>query len=203
MQIRKLTLPALRELYHTELKATFPPTELKPLFAMQRLLREGEYIPLAWYADGTDELLGYALLWTEGEGQPALLDYFAVPEALRGRGVGAKLLAALEEYLAGRPMIIEAEAPDGGDEDALRQRRLDFYTRCGAKYLPYDCWLFGVHYRCLAAGWDGARGEALMEAHRSLYLHKHKGMMQKYVHIPYVPGDEVPESIIWSELKDE
>ena len=36
MQIRKLTLPALRELYHTELKATFPPTELKPLFAMQR-----------------------------------------------------------------------------------------------------------------------------------------------------------------------
>ena len=100
-------------------------------------------------------------------------------------------------------MIIEAEAPDGGDEDELRRRRLDFYTRGGAEFLPYDCWLFGVHYRCLATCRSGADGEKLMEAHRRLYLRRPKSIMHKYVRIPFLPGDEVPESVIWSELEDE
>ena len=202
MHVRTLNAGELGRLYQTELKKTFPPEERKPLSAMLRLLREGEYIPLAYYAEDGGALLGYALLWTEGADRPVLLDYFAVSEALRGQGIGAELLRELGAFLAGRALIIEAEAPDGGAEDALRQRRLDFYTRCGAEYLPYDCWLFGVTYRVLALG-GAADGQTLMEAHRSLYLRHRKRLMRKYVRIPLVPGEALPESIPWSETEDE
>lgn len=178
---------ALRALYNSELKAAFPLSELKPLHAMERLRAADCYEPTAFYDE--EGLAGYALLWTH-EGA-VLLDYFGVPEARRNQGLGSKILRELVPLLGERVMILEAEAPDGGAEDALRQRRLDFYLRAGCVMLPYDCALFGVHYNCLAMNCGDRDAQTVLQLHHALYRkHMLRAMDEAYVQIPLLPGEK-------------
>ena len=61
MKLHILTPDELKTAYETDLREAFPPTELKPLFAMEDLRRKGLYDPLAFY-DEAGQILGYALL---------------------------------------------------------------------------------------------------------------------------------------------
>ena len=151
MTLRELDLTELRRLHETELHEAFPPEELKPCAAMETLVRAGVYHPMgAWEGD---TLVGYAILWESPGSRYVLIDYLGVTASRRNRGLGGKILGRLREtFRDWDGIIVESEAPDGGEQDALRRRRMDFYRRSGFTFLDYDCILFGVHYAvCLCS----------------------------------------------------
>ena len=89
--------------------------------------------------------------WEAPQRKYVLIDYLGVTAARRNGGLGAELLRLLrEKFRSWDGIIVESEAPEGGQSDGIRQRRMNFYRRNGYTFLRYDCMLFGVHYRvCL------------------------------------------------------
>ena len=67
MRLRELDLEELKWLHENELSEAFPPEELKPFAAMEKLCASGLYHPVGAY-EGED-LVGYALLWESPGGQ--------------------------------------------------------------------------------------------------------------------------------------
>src|SRR5207244_1644765 len=73
----------------------------------------------------------------------SFLSYFAVGSSERGQGLGRRLWRATTAYLVdhGAPsrIVLEVEVPEqvahGSPEWTVRQRRIHFYTRCGASVL--------------------------------------------------------------------
>ena len=75
--------------------------------------------------------------------------YFAVSEALRGKGYGQEILSALlDEYRSGLPFIIDIESPLQTDapNPEQRQRRHAFYRRNGLKDTPTSRTYEGITY---------------------------------------------------------
>ena len=167
MTLRDLTLQELHHLHRHELREAFPPEELKPFAAMKKLYRAGVYHPVgAWEGE---TLVGYALLWEAPQRKYVLIDYLGGTAARRNGGLGAELLRLLrEKFRSWDGIIVESEAPEGGQSDGIRQRRMNFYRRNGYTFLRYDCMLFGVHYRvCLCSPNGKGSEEATMAAHQA------------------------------------
>ncbi len=202
LTLRALSLPELRQLYDTEITASFPPNERKPFSAMRGLYERGRYLPFG-AVDAAGELVGYALLWSAAPQGYVLLDYFGVRERLRASGYGSAILPLLQaQFRDWDGLIIEAEAPDGGAEDVQRQRRLDFYRRAGAALLPHDAWLFGVHYRTLLLETSGRHTPgAAREAHRALYHNYFDAEIRaRFVRVPFDPQRERAPAFDWGRL---
>jgi len=200
MEIRELTKEELKTLYEAEMKAAFPPAELKPFSAMERLMDRGVYRPLGLFEDGA--VVSYLLLWTDPSGQYALGDYLGTVVGRRNGGLGGKFLQAVfNSFPEFKCIFGEVEAPGRSaseEENALRRRRLAFYERCGLRYLNYDCALFGVHYRCLAYG--GAPDEEVLKAHQEIYASQFPpDKLEKYIQIPLAPGAAVKPVTDWDE----
>ena len=200
MTLRELTEQELKRLHETELREAFPPEELKPFAAMQKLMQAGAYQPVGAFEGET--LVGYAILWREPSGRYVLIDYLGVTASRRNGGLGGQILDLLARRFGQLDgIIVESEAPEGGETDALRRRRMDFYRRNGFAFLDYDCILFGVHYAvCLRSPNGRGTGEAVMEAHRALYRAQFPDWAyRKFIQIPRDPKNplEPPES--WAE----
>lgn len=195
MELRRLTEEELYPWFETELTEAFPPNERKPLPEIQKLIAQGRYE--VWGLFEGDTLLGYATLWMEpGDKRCILLDYLGVTAARRNGGIGRRIVAMLAERLAGKSLLlIEAERPVEGDdpaENALRQRRLAFYERCG--FVPaYDMATCGMRFTtflpCLPE--DLA---PVMAAHRAIY-----GPERADVKVPLGPGEMPPGPPAWME----
>ena len=185
--LRSLDRDGMAALYRREFRSTFPPSERKSLGTILRQMEEGSYP--AWGLYQGEELAAYALLWLSPDRAVALLDYLGVPEARRGHGNGSRMLEALRRhYGADTAILAEVEAPVSRDpgERALQERRLDFYRRAGFREAGFDSYLFGVHYRMLAAG-PGTQ-EELLAPYRALYQgHLPRFLYRKFVRIPWVP----------------
>ena len=201
MTLNELNAAQLSALYEQEMKAAFPPEELKPLKSMLTLMEQGRYQALGLF-DGED-LLAYALLWLEPDIPFALLDYLGTVSGQRNRGLGTRLLDELARYYKDwRGVFGEAEAPENGDPagDGLRRRRLDFYLRSGFRYGGYDCALFGVHYQTLIRGAEDVTAEELLEAHQRIYR---RGIppkaYERFIQIPLHPGEAVRKATDWIE----
>lgn len=201
MELRILSKAELEQLYNTEMKRAFPPSELKPLKSMEDMRDTGRYEP--WGLFEGEELLGYAMIWMEPDIPHVLLDYLGTVEGKRGAGLGTKMLGLLREHYAHRGTIFgEAERDNSPDpeERALQSRRLDFYFRNGLRYAGYDCALFGVHYETLILGGEDVTAEELMEAHQTIYRRqipaKH---YERFVQIPLVPGEKPNPAVEWRE----
>ena len=200
--LRVLTPQELAQIYQEEMTDTFPPNELKPLSSMEGMRELGRYEPLGLF-DENGELEGYALFWTDEMGEYPLLDYLGVPAAKRGGGIGARLLALVGEHFArAKGIIVEAEAEESGDpaERDLRRRRLGFYRRCGFAMLPYDCALFGVHYKVLLLSRGPIDAQEAMERHRGLYQNQFAPeRFARYVQFPLKEGEKIREFAPWKE----
>ena len=98
-------------------------------------------------------------------------------------------------------ILVESEAPEGGPEDALRRRRLDFYRRSGFTFLDYDCVLFGVHYAVCLRSPNGKGTEAgAMAAHQALYAAQFpKWAYEKFIQIPRDPEHPLQPPESWAE----
>lgn len=187
-ELRRLEGDLLRTVYRDHLKADFPPEERKPLFAIEGLVRGGRYDTLGLYEGET--LLAYAFLWRDREGRCVLLDYLAVCRGGRGRGVGSGFLALLgEHYRDFDGILVESEAlgaEASPEENAVRRRRIEFYTRAGFRKLDYEVRLFGVHYVVLASG--TLKSADALAAHRRHYRQdRFPPMPAPKTSIPYSP----------------
>jgi GNAT superfamily N-acetyltransferase len=85
-------------------------------------------------------VLGFAAVFAPPDEHFALLEYLAVDESARGRGIGAGLFRATVDALHGegraRMLLVEVEADVAAGDDAereARRRRLAFYRRLGCR----------------------------------------------------------------------
>lgn len=201
MTLHRMTAEELRLAYETDLREAFPPSELKPLKAMEELCEKGLYDPLRFVGD-ENETLGYILLWRHEDGRYVLLDYLCVPAQLRNGGVGAKLLAAMRaHYPPDTVFIWESEAPTGdAAQDEMILRRLNFYQRCGAAVLGYDNALFGVHFKTLCYASSLPEESEVLKKHREIYLrHFGQARYDRYIQIPLRPGEKPFPITDWTE----
>lgn len=203
LTLRELTLAELADLHATELHEAFPPEELKPFAAMATLVRRGAYHPLgAWEGE---RMVGYALLWTGPSAPYVLVDYLGVTAARRGEGLGGEILRLLRERFRGWDgILVESEAPQGGEKDALQRRRLAFYGRCGFAPMGYDCLLFGVHYRTFLLSPNGrGREQAALAAHQALYAAQFPpDQLARYIQLPLDPDNPLPDAGSWAGKTD-
>lgn len=201
MTLHRMNIGELRRAYETDLTEAFPPSELKPLSAMENLCEKGLYDPLC-LMDDTENVLGYALLWRHEDGKYILLDYLCVPARQRNRGIGAKILTAMRDYYTTDTVFLwESEAPTGNEEqDEMILRRLGFYQRCGAKILGYDCALFGVHFKTLCCAEKLPDEETILQKHREIYLHQFgQERYDRFIQIPLHPGEAPFPVTDWTE----
>lgn len=118
-------LPALERLYLD----SFPPEERRPWEQVAA-------------GSGSPELLCIATPEAPAAGLVSIwrfdaftyVEHLCTDPALRGRGTGAAVMAALRAE--GRPLLLEVEHPQG--PDSIEQRRINFYRRCGFHLLDYD-----------------------------------------------------------------
>ena len=97
MKLRIMNPEELKRAYETDLVEAFPPAELKPLSAMERMRAAGIYDPLGLF-DEAGEPVGYILLWKHPDGQYILIDYLCVPAKRRNGGIGGKLLGLARDF---------------------------------------------------------------------------------------------------------
>ena len=171
MYLNVMTPEELERAYRTDLTEAFPPSELKPLGAMEAMRRQGVYEPLG-LRDGTGDVLGYILLWKHEDGRYVLVDYLCVPAGKRNGGTGGMLLReAIVRSPKDTVFIGETEAPTGDPErDGMILRRLGFYARNGAKTLDYDTALFGVHFKTICWADPMPEEGEILRKHQEIYL---------------------------------
>ena len=124
----------------------FPPSERKPFSIILSMRRKGKTDVWCFYRDG--RFAGFAST-INGDGL-IMIDYLAVEEKLRGRGVGAGALKALCDAYPDAGLFVEIESPfEPGKDQADRIRRKAFYERCG--FVPSHTMadVFGVRMELL------------------------------------------------------
>lgn len=130
-------------------RSAFPRDERKPFGVIRRMFREGKADIWCVLANGK-----FAGLATTVNGEElVLIDYFAVSEKHRGKGVGRAAMECLLSLYAGRGVFLEIESPDrpGLDRDQ-RKRRKEFYLSCGFEELGVKAKVFGVYMELLGIG---------------------------------------------------
>ena len=149
--VEELTLAQMRTLYAGRMREDFPPAEIKPLSAIERAMRRGEYVCCGAMAG--EDILSYAF-FIKLQGI-ALFDYFAVKKEARGTGIGG---AFLQTLTAGRlrgmdAVLLEVDDPscaEDAEERNIRDRRLRFYLRNGLVDTSVTAVVYGVQFRILA-----------------------------------------------------
>ena len=141
----------IRAVYKYLLCRDFPKSERKPLSAILRAYRRGDYQAFGLTEDG-ETILAYAFFVRTGEDY--LLDYLATDADRRSQGIGSAFLSLLKEHF--RPaasLIAEVEDPDAAgneEERVIRTRRLAFYEKNGFVKTNYTPTTFGVPFLVIA-----------------------------------------------------
>lgn len=190
MELMIPTPEQLREAYETDLKASFPPSELKPLAVIEALWAAGCYLPLCLY-DGR-ERLGECFLW-QGEAGWILLDYLAVTPERRSGGLGSLMLKKMRETYPDQVILAEAETPAEAPDSRAAERRLDFYRRSGARLAAYDSRIFGVRYHTLYWAPGPLSDGELALRHRRLYRSRIPEKYEKQIRIPLEETSAPPD----------
>ena len=197
MELRLPSPTQLQAIYEADLIPSFPPSELKPLAAMERMWEQGNYLPLCLFEG--EEILGECFLWLGHEGW-ALLDYLCVSPSRRNSGLGGVLLAKMQEHLPNTVILAESEAPVHAPDPAMAVRRLGFYDRNGFRLAGYDSDIFGVHYKTLYLAGHEIADEALAQEHAFVY--RNTFTPEKYAQHVLIPRDpDLPpaEQIPWDQ----
>lgn len=199
MKLKLPTLEELRKVYNTDMKEAFPPAELKPLAAIEKMWQEGWYKPYCLYDDDGMGPIGCAFLWLGHPGW-ALLDYLCVNSGWRNDGFGAEMLRLLPQVEPDAVIFGEAEAPLHAPDPAMAERRLGFYFRNGLRMAEYDSEIFGVHYKTLYLASREVDDAELMAEHEFVYRNSFTPeKFEHYVRIPYDPAAAPGEKIAWDQ----
>ena len=149
LNLFKLDEAQVSQLYAQKMKRDFPPSELKTLDAILKMMRRDEYD--VFMACSRDVAVAYALLFRPKNGSIALLDYLAVEPQCRAQGIGTVLLEKLRQYYASETeaLLIECERPKAAPDETEARNRIRFYEKSGAQITDVRIYLFGVEYSLL------------------------------------------------------
>ncbi len=153
--IKELKQEEIARIYQTYMKRDFPANELKPLSHITRSMEAGFGFSLGIY-DG-EKLAGYAVFILCQEAKCALLDYFAILQDRRGKGMGHRAFSLFAAYFEENlpeveGLYIESERVSAAEDERqrlTRQRRIAFYLSCGCEMTALRSVLFGVDYSVL------------------------------------------------------
>ena len=150
-------LPAIFALY----RRAFPPSERKPFSIIVKMARTGR-VDLWTFRRG-GRFAGFAA--TVNGRELVMLDYFAVKEDLRGRGLGSAALKKLMEHYGSRGFFVEIESTfEAAENMTQRKRRKEFYVNCGMVPMGTEADVFGVRMELL-----GIRCHLDFEGYRNFY----------------------------------
>jgi GNAT superfamily N-acetyltransferase len=115
---------------------SFPPEEREPCHVLIKSIQEGKSI--LYTASKNNVIKGFTKLTPLGKTRVYLMEYLAVDKGSRNLGIGGKILRFIKKDLSASDdagLILEVERPDEatGAEKEIRQRRIRFYLRNGAK----------------------------------------------------------------------
>ncbi|MCH5268577.1 MAG: GNAT family N-acetyltransferase [Lachnospiraceae bacterium] len=172
--VKEISLEQMREIYHSELVTDFPENEVKPFSSMEKLWRKGMYRGYALWQD--EKLRAYWFLLYYEKYNVYLLDYLAVVKGNRGKGYGSHALNFLATHCGQSILLIEAENPQKAankEERDMRERRLDFYRKNGARLTGVCTQVYDAPYVIFLAG-ESESGkcddEWVMKVYENLYL---------------------------------
>lgn len=136
---RLILTQQIAEQVHSIYSASFPLSEQVDFGDIVRSIARGDRA--MHLAEEHGNVIGFALTKPLSCTNIHLLEYLAVAEGHRNRGVGGKLLQCVVSYLRNEReacgILIEVERPEEGSEQEgdLRRRRVEFYRRNGATML--------------------------------------------------------------------
>lgn len=134
-----IQLEKVKDLY----ESAFPASEKKP-FSMILEKREEGLAEILSIEDENKQFCG--LLITALYKDLVLIDYFAIDEESRGRGIGSEALMILCNRYGNKRIFLEIESTvsDKEEDHDIKIRRKHFYQRNGFRCMPYLVLLFGV-----------------------------------------------------------
>ena len=141
-------------------RRAFPREERKPFAIIRRMHRTGRTD--VWLAEQDGRFAGLATT-INGDGV-ILLDYLAVHDKMRSKGVGSAMLQSLLTHYEDRGLFVEIEAADQDDPTGEKARRKAFYLRNGLDDMHVVAILFGVRMELL-----GQRCTLDFDAYRNFY----------------------------------
>jgi len=149
LMLKSLDHAEIGMLYEEKMRRDFPPSELKNLSSILNMRNRGVYDVLGAFKD--EVFVAYALMYKDASARVVLLDYLAVDETQRGKGIGSELLSQLRTYYApvSDVLLIECERPKAAPDETGARKRIRFYTHAGAELTTVRIWLFGVEYSIL------------------------------------------------------
>ncbi|OOM05949.1 GNAT family N-acetyltransferase [Clostridium saccharobutylicum] len=188
MNLKKLDNEEIVSVYNNHMKMDFPAQELKPLDVIQKLIKRKIYICYGLYDN--DKLLAYAFLVTSN--LYLLLDYYAVCDQCRCKGIGSKFLNMLKEKCKDyEGIIIEVEKIEyavNESQEAERKRRIDFYKRNGALMTKISSELFNVNFSIMCLLICSIRKDDFIISESLKTIYKQmvpSSLYSKYVKITY------------------
>lgn len=143
----KDNIKKLKRLY----ERAFPRAEKKSFSLIMRLAKEGK--TKIYSAEDDGEFLGLAIMILHAD--VALLDYLAIEESKRDKGIGGQVIETLKAIYKDSKFILEIEDTEKDiPEREMRLRRKKFYLSHGLTVMPYKICLFGVDMEVLTYGGD-------------------------------------------------
>ena len=121
---------------------SFPKSEQKSYDELLTMQHSSSYT--IYLAFNDEKIVGFCIMYHPKQDDFFLLEYMAVDETQRGIGLGSTLLKQSIEHLfktqGTRALLIEIDSPEkNSDEQAIREKREQFYRRLGAlKIDPFD-----------------------------------------------------------------
>ncbi len=166
--IKRLDYEQTATIYNEWLGKHFPADEVKPLKNIYKMWKEGAYSALALYdineIDNTDilkGLVGYAFFVESPLSDMVLLDYYAIIDDYRNKGIGSVFLEKLKKSLNGKRGIIieteDVELASNDDELLTRKRRDRFYVSNGAEKTDIRTSVYGVDYAIWSLAAEGEK----------------------------------------------
>ena len=135
----------VRRLY----ESAFPKEEQIPWKDLMRLMKTMSLDFTVYYEDGN--LVGLTIVYPRK--QFNWFWYFAVPEELRGQGIGQRILTQLIEKYSGQSNILDMESPEQVCENSeQRKRRHSFYLRNGFRDTGVGKSFKGIDYTIMMIG---------------------------------------------------
>lgn len=112
---------------------SFPSNERHPPHTIKERVDKGLYRVFVGHLE--NEVAFMALFWPLRDTDFILFDYMAVKRNYQNKGIGTKFMKSIIDTLGMKDkyLILEVENPDYGDNKEQRKRRVEFYTRHGAR----------------------------------------------------------------------
>lgn len=171
MDLKKMNLTEIENIYNNFMLEDFPKSELKSLKTIVRLYKLNKYFAFGIYEK--DEFLGYALTMTSEN--IVLLDYFAIKKDDRNKGYGGLALNLITNYFEENfdVFILECENPkfySNEMDKEKKQGRINFYLKNGFVKTSIEANVFTNEYIVLSKNNKTISDKEIAKAFFKIYV---------------------------------